>query len=119
MSQPAREFIVKVVEMSLWSSDFLLGHLLLFMLTPPILVPFIDKAHSTMLCECPFVHPPLRTLTAICLPSLAAPIKADPCSSLLDEGPKAKEMDGDQVWYRLRNGCRWVCGSHCPAYVST
>jgi 1,3-beta-glucan synthase len=51
MSQPAREFIVKVVEMSLWSSDFLLGHILLFMLTPPILIPFIDKAHSTMLCE--------------------------------------------------------------------
>jgi len=49
MSQPAREFVVKVVEMSLWSSDFLLGHILLFMLTPPILIPFIDKAHSTML----------------------------------------------------------------------
>lgn len=52
MSQPAREFIVKIVELSLWSSDFLLGHLLLFILTPPILVPYIDKAHSTMLCKC-------------------------------------------------------------------
>ncbi|KDQ60838.1 glycosyltransferase family 48 protein [Jaapia argillacea MUCL 33604] len=49
MSQPAREFIVKIVEMSLWSSDFLLGHILLAILTPPILIPFVDKLHSTML----------------------------------------------------------------------
>ncbi|TFK54896.1 glycosyltransferase family 48 protein [Heliocybe sulcata] len=49
MSQPAREFIVKIVEMSLWSSDFLLGHILLMILTPPVLIPFIDKLHSTML----------------------------------------------------------------------
>ena len=51
MSQPAREYIVKIVEMSLWSSDFLLGHLLLFIMTPPILVPYVDRLHSTMLCE--------------------------------------------------------------------
>jgi 1,3-beta-glucan synthase len=50
MSQPAREFIVKVVEMSLWSSDFLLGHLLLIILTPPILIPYINSLHSMMLC---------------------------------------------------------------------
>ncbi|KAI0306588.1 1-3-beta-glucan synthase [Multifurca ochricompacta] len=51
MSQPAREFIVKIVEMSLWSSDFLLGHILLIILTPPTLIPFFDRLHSTMLCE--------------------------------------------------------------------
>ena len=50
MSQPAREFIVKVVEMSLWSSDFLLGHLLLIILTPPILIPYVNSLHSMMLC---------------------------------------------------------------------
>jgi len=49
ISQPAREFIVKIVEMSLWSSDFLLGHILLIILTVPVLIPFIDKLHSTML----------------------------------------------------------------------
>ncbi|TDL27462.1 glycosyltransferase family 48 protein [Rickenella mellea] len=49
MSQPAREFIVKIVEMSLWSSDFILGHLLLFIMTPPILIPFIDRLHATIL----------------------------------------------------------------------
>jgi len=49
MSQPAREFIVKIIEMSLWSSDFLLGHFLLFMLTPPLLVPYVDRLHATML----------------------------------------------------------------------
>lgn len=52
MSQPAREFIVKIVEMSLWSSDFLVGHILLVILTVPVLIPFIDKLHSTMLCKC-------------------------------------------------------------------
>lgn len=50
MSQPAREFIVKIVEMSLWTGDFLLAHVLLMILTPPILIPYIDRLHSTMLC---------------------------------------------------------------------
>ncbi|KAF4614803.1 hypothetical protein D9613_003048 [Agrocybe pediades] len=49
MSQPAREFIVKIVEMSLWCSDFLLGHVLLIILTPPILIPYANTLHSTML----------------------------------------------------------------------
>jgi len=49
MSQPAREFIVKIVEMSLWGSDFLLAHILLVILTPPILIPFANRLHSTML----------------------------------------------------------------------
>ena len=55
MSQPAREFIVKVVEMSLWSSDFLLGHLLLIILTPPILIPYMNSLHSMMLCMSLFI----------------------------------------------------------------
>jgi len=49
MSQPAREFVVKVVELSLWSGDFILGHVLLFMATPPMLIPYVDRLHSTML----------------------------------------------------------------------
>ncbi|TFK29933.1 1,3-beta-glucan synthase [Coprinopsis marcescibilis] len=49
ISQPAREFIVKIVEMSLWASDFLLAHILLIIMTPPILIPFFNSLHSTML----------------------------------------------------------------------
>ncbi|KAF8654087.1 hypothetical protein AX16_003620 [Volvariella volvacea WC 439] len=49
LSQPAREFIVKIVEMSSWGSDFLLGHILLIILTPPILIPYVNSLHSTML----------------------------------------------------------------------
>ncbi|KAF9264686.1 glycosyltransferase family 48 protein [Marasmius fiardii PR-910] len=49
MSQPAREFIVKIVEMSLWSSDFIIAHILLMILTVPILIPFMNRIHSTML----------------------------------------------------------------------
>lgn len=50
LSQPAREFIVKTIELSLWSSDFLIGHFLFFMLTPLILVPYVDRLHSILLC---------------------------------------------------------------------
>jgi 1,3-beta-glucan synthase len=50
MSQPAREFIVKIVEMSLWSSDFILGHILLVIMTVPVLIPYFNTVHSTMLC---------------------------------------------------------------------
>ncbi|KAJ7777936.1 1,3-beta-glucan synthase [Mycena maculata] len=49
MSQPAREFVVKIIELSLWSSDLLLGHLLLFMLTPPMMIPYFDRIHATCL----------------------------------------------------------------------
>ena len=51
LSQPAREFIVKIIELSLWSSDFLIGHFILFMLTPGLLVPYIDRLHSILLCK--------------------------------------------------------------------
>lgn len=51
VSQPAREFVVKNIELSLWSSDILLGHFLLFMLALPLFVPYIDTIHATMLCE--------------------------------------------------------------------
>ncbi|CAE6478685.1 unnamed protein product [Rhizoctonia solani] len=46
MSQPAREYLVKIVELSLWSSDFLLGHFLLFFLSLPTIIPFADKIHA-------------------------------------------------------------------------
>ncbi|KAJ7046771.1 1,3-beta-glucan synthase [Mycena alexandri] len=49
ISQPAREYIVKIVEMSLWSSDFVIAHFLLIILTPPILIPGANRLHSTML----------------------------------------------------------------------
>ncbi|TRM66931.1 glycosyltransferase family 48 protein [Schizophyllum amplum] len=49
MSQPAREFVVKIIELSLWSSDLILGHLLLFMLTPAVLVPYFDRLHAMLL----------------------------------------------------------------------
>ncbi|KAJ7628707.1 1,3-beta-glucan synthase [Roridomyces roridus] len=49
MSQPAREFVVKIIELSLWSSDLLIGHILLLMLTPPVLIPYFDRFHATLL----------------------------------------------------------------------
>ncbi|KAG8744009.1 1,3-beta-D-glucan synthase [Ceratobasidium sp. 414] len=49
MSQPAREFIVKTIELSLWSGDFVLCHFLLLLLVPWTLFPFADRLHATML----------------------------------------------------------------------
>lgn len=51
MSQPAREFVVKIIELSLWSGDILLGHFLLFLLAPPLLIPYFDRLHATLLCK--------------------------------------------------------------------
>jgi 1,3-beta-glucan synthase len=57
LSQPAREYIVKIIELSLWSGDFLLGHFLLLLMTPVVIIPYIDRLHTT--CEC---YLPVRRL---------------------------------------------------------
>jgi 1,3-beta-glucan synthase len=49
LSQPLREFIVKIMEMSLFAADFILGHCLLFIQTPLVFIPFIDSWHSMIL----------------------------------------------------------------------
>ena len=86
ISQPAREFVVKTIELSLWSSDILLGHFLLFMLTPPLLVPYIDRIHSTMLCMFHQTFLLRFFLTdAISTRSLVTTVEADTCSAVLRE----------------------------------
>ena len=64
MSQPAREFIVKIVELGLWSSDFLLAHILLLILTPFTLIPYVDVFHATLLCKSLTTH--LAVLLTVC-----------------------------------------------------
>lgn len=49
VSQPAREFLCKITELSMFAGDFVLGHILLFMMLPVIIIPQIDKLHSMML----------------------------------------------------------------------
>ncbi|KAI0243644.1 1,3-beta-D-glucan synthase [Massospora cicadina] len=49
VTQPLREFVCKVVELSLFATDFIIAHLILMTLAPFTLIPFMDKAHSTML----------------------------------------------------------------------
>ncbi|EGS22242.1 1,3-beta-glucan synthase component-like protein [Thermochaetoides thermophila DSM 1495] len=49
MSQPAREFLCKITELSMFAADFILGHVILFMMLPIILIPQVDKLHSMML----------------------------------------------------------------------
>ncbi|TQS33590.1 hypothetical protein Golomagni_06060 [Golovinomyces magnicellulatus] len=49
VSQPAREFLCKVTELSMFAADFILGHWLLFLMAPVILIPKIDTVHSMML----------------------------------------------------------------------
>lgn len=49
MSQPGREFLCKITEMGFFAGDFILGHMILFLLLPALLIPYIDKFHSVML----------------------------------------------------------------------
>ncbi|KAI9707243.1 MAG: 1,3-beta-D-glucan synthase [Candelina mexicana] len=49
ISQPGREFLCKITELGMFAADFLLGHLLLFIMLPATCIPFIDKCHSVML----------------------------------------------------------------------
>ena len=49
VSQPAREFLCKITELSMFAGDFILGHFILFLMLPIILVPQVDKLHSIML----------------------------------------------------------------------
>ncbi|KAG0228713.1 1,3-beta-D-glucan synthase [Actinomortierella wolfii] len=49
MSQPLREAVCKIIEMSMFACDFVMGHTILFFLFPICLIPWIDRWHSTML----------------------------------------------------------------------
>jgi 1,3-beta-glucan synthase len=49
VSQPAREFLCKITELGMFAADFLLGHWLLFMMLPLVVIPKIDTLHSIML----------------------------------------------------------------------
>ncbi|KAI1314525.1 1,3-beta-D-glucan synthase [Mortierella claussenii] len=49
ISQPLREYVCKIIEMSMFSCDFIMGHLILFLLFPVCLIPWVDRWHSTML----------------------------------------------------------------------
>lgn len=48
-TQPMREFLCKIVEMEMFGGDFLLGHLLLFLQLPLLVIPQIDRWHSMLL----------------------------------------------------------------------
>ncbi|KAG0346911.1 1,3-beta-D-glucan synthase [Podila humilis] len=49
ISQPLREYICKIIEMTMFACDFIMGHVILFILLPICLIPWVDKWHSTML----------------------------------------------------------------------
>lgn len=49
ISQPGREFICKITELGYFAADFILGHILLFLMLPALCVPYIDKFHSVIL----------------------------------------------------------------------
>ena len=49
VSQPAREFLCKITELSMFAADFVLGHWLLFFMLPFVTLPKMDMIHSIML----------------------------------------------------------------------
>lgn len=90
MSQPAREFVVKIIELSLWSSDLLLGHFLLFMLTPAVFIPYMDRFHATLLCKRSFLSAVLEVSPSF---SLVASVEADPSAPVFCQTEAAAQMD--------------------------
>ena len=49
ITQPGREFLCKITELGYFAADFILGHVLLFLMLPALLIPYIDRVHSMML----------------------------------------------------------------------
>jgi 1,3-beta-glucan synthase len=49
ISQPGREFLCKITELGLFAADFVLGHVLLFLMLPALCIPYVDKGHSVIL----------------------------------------------------------------------
>jgi 1,3-beta-glucan synthase len=49
MSQPGREFVCKITELGMFAADFILGHIILFLMLPALCIPYVDKFHSVML----------------------------------------------------------------------
>lgn len=49
LTQPPREFLVKIIESSYFALDFFLGHMILISQFPIVLIPYIDTWHSLML----------------------------------------------------------------------
>ncbi len=49
MSQPARELLCKLVELSMFAADFIIGHWILILMFPLLLIPRIDTLHSMLL----------------------------------------------------------------------
>ncbi|ORX62604.1 glycosyltransferase family 48 protein [Hesseltinella vesiculosa] len=48
-SQPLREYLCKIVELSEFAGDFILCHMILFTLSIFCLIPYVNRAHSLML----------------------------------------------------------------------
>ncbi|CCH58676.1 hypothetical protein TBLA_0A08870 [Henningerozyma blattae CBS 6284] len=48
-TQPSRELCAKVIELSEFAADFVLGHVIMFVQFPIVCIPGIDKFHSMML----------------------------------------------------------------------
>lgn len=68
LTQPLREFIVKVSEMSLFAADFVIVHVIMITLTPILLIPYADHWHS---CLMMWIKPhkvlksPIRTISNV------------------------------------------------------
>jgi len=80
ISQPGREFLCKITELGMFAADFILGHFILFVMLPPLLVPMADKVHSVMLF---WLRPRYVHFTRIMSHELTSPVvKSDLLSTL-------------------------------------
>ena len=111
---------LKIIELLLWSSN-LLGHILLFVLTLPILIPCSDCFHATLLCERSLfpwhttrlaVFAPARRLSLRLSSSFSMIRASRASSSLLEARPNAVSLSLLSFWQRSP-----ASAGRCNAYV--
>lgn len=64
-TQPSREFVAKIIEMSEFAGDFVLAHIILFCQLPFLFIPLVDRWHSMMLFwlkPSRLIRPPIYSL---------------------------------------------------------
>ena len=102
LSQPGREFLCKIVELTMFAGDFILGHWILFLMLPILIIPYIDKFHSVMLfwlrpryAPNPFLDPPSAQLADL------RPQQANPPAHLFTQAVQAAQAARDPLRHPL------------------
>ncbi|MBE7180622.1 MAG: hypothetical protein INR71_05315, partial [Terriglobus roseus] len=111
ISQPGREFLCKITELGFFAADFVLGHILLFIQLPVLLIPYVDKFHSVMLF---WLRPRYAPSGSVCPfdPMLTMQQPSNPPAHLLVEADSPQEASRDPLRHPVLRPARDLHCSH-------